>query len=115
MSRRSPPQRDIDDRAFPIRVKVRVPPTGLGTLLADLELWLAAEVFPGEYAHHHSQTLGGEAMAFYFRRIEDAFRFIDAFPHLELADSTTSPAYTSPLFPKGHTPPQPAARSLALL
>ena len=101
MSRRSTPQRDIDDRAVPIRVKVRVPPTGLGAVLTDLELWLAAEVFPGEYAHHHSQTLGGDAMAFYFRRIKDAGRFLEAFPQLEMADGTTSPGYTSPLFPRG--------------
>lgn len=101
MTRRRPAQRDIDDKAFPIRVKVRVPPSGLGIIIADLELWLAAEVFPGEYAHHHSQTLGGDAMAFYFRRMKDAGRFLDAFPMLELADGTISPAYSSPLFPRG--------------
>ena len=113
MTRRSPPQRDIDDRAFPIRVKVRVPPTGLGKVLAEVELWLAAEVFPGEYAHHHSQTLGGDATAFYFRRIGDAARFLEAFPMIELADGTTSPAYTSPLFPQGRGGGQPAARRSA--
>jgi hypothetical protein len=79
----------------------------LGTVLAEVELWLAAEVFPGEYAHHHSQTLGGDATVFYFRRISDAARFLEAFPMLELADGTTSPAYTSPLFPRGRKPREP--------
>ena len=101
MSRRTRPQAQTDDLAFPIRVKLAVPPTGLGNLLTDLLLWLAAEVGPGNYAQHSGQTLGGNAVSVYFRRPEDLVRFLDAFPGLELADGTTSWAYTSPLFPRG--------------
>jgi hypothetical protein len=101
MSRRRTPQRTTDDLAFPIRVKLRMPSTDLGHVLTDILLWLSAEAGPGEYAHHHSQTLGGDAMALYFRRSEDLVRFLEAFPLLELADGTTSRAYTSPLFPLG--------------
>ena len=98
---RSTPQRDIDDDAFPIRVKVRVPSTGLGTMLTDMLLWLSTEVGPGDYAQHPVRSYGGGATAIYFRRIGDAARFIDAFPQLKLADGTMSPGYTSPLFPFG--------------
>lgn len=101
MTRRSTPQREIDDKAFPIRVKVRIPPEGLGTTLTEALLWLSSEVGPGEWAQHPSATLGGEATAFHFRLIGDAARFLAAFPMLELADGTTSRAYTSPLFPRG--------------
>lgn len=103
MSRRSTPQRTIDDAAFPIRLKLRVPPHGLGRVLTDMHLWLAAEVGPGDYAQHSSATLGGDAVAIHFRRIGDASRFLEAFPLLDLANGTTSRAYTSPLFPKGRS------------
>ena len=36
MERRSPPQKRIDDQAFPVRVKVRVPGRGFENLLLDL-------------------------------------------------------------------------------
>ena len=101
MNRRSTPQRTIDDMAFPIRLKVRVPSNGLGSLLTDVHLWLTSEVGPGNFAHHSGGALGGGVTALYFRRPEDLVRFLDAFPMLELADGTTSRAYTSPLFPNG--------------
>ena len=103
MSRRTTPQRTIDDAAFPIRIKLRVPPTSLGNILTDLLLWQSAEVGPGDFAQHPGATLGGDAVAIYFRRIGDAARFLEAFPMLELADGTTSRAYTSPLFPSGRS------------
>lgn len=49
MSRRSTPQRTIDDTAVPIRLKVRMPSNGLGSLLTDLHLWLTSEVGPGNF------------------------------------------------------------------
>ena len=104
MPRRSPRQSDLDDTAFPIRVKLRVPTTGLGNTLTDLLLWLSAEVGPGDYAQHPAATLGGEAMAVHFRRAEDLMRFLEAFPMLDLADGITSRVYTSPLFPRGRAP-----------
>jgi hypothetical protein len=99
MSRRSTPQRTIDDTAFPIRLKVRVPSNGVGSFLTDMHLWLTSEVGPGEFAHYSGGALGGGVTALYFRRPEDLVRFLEAFPMLELADGTTSRGYTSPLFP----------------
>ena len=78
MTRRSARQADTDDLAFPIRVKLRVPTTGLGNVLTDLLMWLSAEVGPGNFAQHPGPTLGGEAVAIHFRRISDAARFLDA-------------------------------------
>ena len=103
MSRRSPPQRTSNDAAVPIRLKVRVLSSDLGNGLTDKHLWLTSEVGPGDFAHHSGRTLGGEATALYFRRAEDLVRFLEAFPILELADGTTSQAYTSPLFPRGRS------------
>jgi hypothetical protein len=40
-------------------------------------------------------------MAWYFRRVEDAQRFVAAFPMLVLADGTELPAYQSPYLPFG--------------
>lgn len=34
-------------------------------------------------------------------RVADLVRFLEAFSMLDLADGTTSPAYTSPQFPRG--------------
>ena len=43
MDRRSTPQKPIDDRAFPVRVKVRVPERGFENLLLAMHRWLEAE------------------------------------------------------------------------
>ena len=40
MERRSPPQKRIDDHAFPVRVKVLVPERGFENLLLDMRHWL---------------------------------------------------------------------------
>lgn len=104
MARRTAPQRDTDDLAFPIRVKVMVPPTGLGTELNRALVWLKENLPPGDYAQHGAGTLGGDTVGFHFRRIEDAAAFLAAFPRLELADTTTSRGYRSPLFPHGRAP-----------
>jgi hypothetical protein len=104
MSHRSTAQRGIDDRAFPLRVKLRIPPNGLGNLLTDALAWLRVEVGRGDFVQHGAETLGGDATAIYFRRPGDLTRFLEAFPTLELADGTTSRGYTSPLFPRGRAP-----------
>ena len=52
MERRSPPQKRIDDHAFPVRVKVLVPERGFENLLLDMHRWLDAEVGRGSYAEH---------------------------------------------------------------
>ncbi len=102
VSRHGHRQAQIDDLAFPIRVKLAVPGTGLGNVLSDMARWLAAELGPGEYAEWSGQTLGGNADVIHFRRVEDADRFLQAFPGLELADGTRSRAYSSPMLrPRG--------------
>jgi hypothetical protein len=41
------------------------------------------------------------AVAFHFRDVEPARRFLEAFPGLRLADGTVTAAYTSPALPFG--------------
>ena len=58
MARRSTPQRDIYDQAFPHRLKVRVPPHGLGNELTRIDAWLKEHVTPGDSATHFCQVVG---------------------------------------------------------
>lgn len=89
------PQPVLDDVAFPIRVKLRVPDPGFGQVLIDMLRWLRAEVGEGNFAYHDAETLVGEALALHFRGLPDVVAFLRAFPKLEIADTTTSRAYTS--------------------
>jgi hypothetical protein len=86
MSRHTSPQRREDELRFPIRVKVRVPPGGLGNLVTDADRWLRANLEPGAWAHWPVEAMRGAATAYHFRRLEDAARFFAAFPGLEVAD-----------------------------
>jgi hypothetical protein len=108
MNRRSTPQREIDDRAFPVRMLILVPKEGFGVSIGakagTIDSWLDCEIGRGEYAHHSGggrTAIGREATAFYFRTPDAAARFVVAFPQLELADGTTLRGYTSPSFPLG--------------
>lgn len=85
MNRRSTPPAKRDDDAFPIRVKLAVPPEGLGKRLDEMNAWLRANLAAGSFAVHSARTIGGSAMAVYFIAIEDAVRFLDAFPNCLLA------------------------------
>lgn len=85
MSRRTKPASQRDDDAFPIRIKLKVPPEGLGRLANDIPAWLHANLERGSFATHSARTIGGSAMAIYFVRIEDAARFLNAHPEVELA------------------------------
>ncbi|GGB87922.1 hypothetical protein GCM10011494_02830 [Novosphingobium endophyticum] len=96
MVRRSTPQKKIDDRAFPVRILVRVPRFGFGQQYDEIHAWLKNEIGRGEYADHSFRTPPRDAVGFYFRRIEDAQRFVAAFPSLELSDETAGAGYTSP-------------------
>jgi len=108
-TRRNPPWYKEADRDYPIRVKFVVPPGGLRTIEQKITLdqWLAAELGPqmwnwgpaGSVAHN-------QATAYYFRRLEDAQRFVAAFPGLELADGVTAAIDTVPVprvRAKGHS------------
>lgn len=101
MSRHGQRQRDLDEMAFPIRVKIAVPAGGLGRTIDELHRWLREEIGPGEQATHSGHGLGTDALCLYLRRPEDLARVLAAFPQLELADGTTSRAYSSPLLPRG--------------
>jgi hypothetical protein len=87
MSRRTAPQHKVDDIAFPVRVKVRIPECGFGTLLAQIYTWLDREIGRGEYAHHPATAIGMDATAFYFQNPEAATQFVSAFD-LKLVDGT---------------------------
>lgn len=101
MTRRSTPQKKIDDNAFPVRLFISVPPMGLGRRYADMHNWLDTEVGRGQYAHHSAGSCpiaGGMSyrMALYFRHPSHAAAFATNFTDLELADGTILPTYTSP-------------------
>lgn len=95
MVQRSPAQRKIDERAFPIRVLITVPARGFGQSYDEMQAWLRNELGPCAYAIHAGQRYP-QSSAFYFRALDDARRFLDAFPRLELADGTRLASYSSP-------------------
>ena len=110
MVRRSTPQREIDDRSFPVRVFVATPKEGFGVLLGagdrTTDTWLDREIGRGNHAKHGAggRTIGArEFVSYYFRSPADAVRFLAAFPQLELADGTVHRGYTSPALPFGRT------------
>lgn len=94
MPRRSTPQRKIDDTAFPVRVKFRVPPLGFGGKLDEIGYWLNNSLERDDFAMHSCSTTCADAMAIYFRDTQTADRFVRAFPDVELADGTRSITYT---------------------
>lgn len=88
MNRRTTPAAKYDDDAFPIRVKLAVPPLGLGRLANDIPAWLHANLETGTFATHSARTIGGNAMAVYFIDLNDAVNFKRAFPEALLAGPT---------------------------
>lgn len=91
MTRRSTPLAKRDDDAFPIRIKLAVPPEGLGKQLDEMNAWLRANLPAGSFAVHSARTIGGSAMAVHLVAIEDAVRFLDAFPGVLLALTAKAP------------------------
>ena len=106
MTRRSTAQSVADEAAFPVRVKVLVPKGGFGPQLhGELFAWLDREVGRADYARHPAKMFSEHAVAFHFRDVEPARRFLDAFPGLILADGTVTSAYASPALPFGRKRP----------
>jgi hypothetical protein len=105
MTRRSAPQKQIDDRSFPVRVGLQMPKDGFGTSYNLIQDWLMKEVGRSEHAWHPWSATGREAVAVYFRSVEAALAFVWAFPELRLADGTESPGYQSPALPFGRHGP----------
>ena len=90
MASHTSPQRRRDELRFPVRIRIRVPPGGLGLMLADALRWLDTELGPGQWANWPTESAHGNATAFHFRTIEDAARFYAAFPMFMLADATAA-------------------------
>jgi hypothetical protein len=55
--------------------------------------WLREELGGGNFARHEANTLGGEALAIHFHRIEDALDFLASFPEVSLVDGTEARGY----------------------
>ena len=96
MSRRSTPQKTVDDRSRPIRICIVVPGDGFSGAGIDPHSWLIKELGLSGFAYHSTARMSRDVLAVYFRTLQDAQRFFDAFPTLQLADDTSSPLYTSP-------------------
>lgn len=102
MVRRSTPQREIDERAFPLRLRIRVPENGFGVLMTPIRDWLIQRVGRENHAIHGSGVQGmRDCIAVFLRNPEPAVALLAAFPSLELADGTTLPGYSSPHLPFG--------------
>lgn len=95
MAQHTSPRCRADELRFPVRIKIRVPPDGLGVMLDQALSWLEEEVGRGNFAQWPVESIGGSATAFHFRAIEDAARFFAAFPMFELADSSEAAELTS--------------------
>lgn len=93
MTQHSIRQAKRDELAFPVRVKIRVPDTGLGPMLDAMIDWLRCNLSSADYACHSAHGLACSTAAFYFRNLEAAQAFLSAFPAAELADGIASPAY----------------------
>lgn len=89
MSRRSTPKKTLDDRAYPIRVKVMDNSPDTDWLrLRDAEVWLRENLGVGNYASHAQPGYELQSRAFYFRSLEAAQGFLEAFPRYEMADTS---------------------------
>lgn len=100
MTRRSPRQSTIDDRAFPVRLRLRAPDYGFGEMF---DAWLDAAFGRGNWAAHSGGRgpSGADTLALHVRHPEDGTRFLAAHPHLVLADDTGCVTYSSPHLPFG--------------
>tara|TARA_Y100000296_G_scaffold66074_1_gene77962 strand:- start:43 stop:351 length:309 start_codon:yes stop_codon:yes gene_type:complete len=95
LSRRTRAQQQTDDLAFPIRVKFTVPERGLGDVSNRMHEWLRQEVGGGRFAVHSAQAISSSAVGVYFVSLDDARRFVDAFPAMEIANGTRCSTYTA--------------------
>lgn len=96
-ARRSPAQKKLDERAFPVRLRFEVPAGGFGNRLITAEIWLQENLGRGEYARHADDG----CTAMYFRAPAAAVAFVEAFPDFILADGTHQRWYSSPNRPTG--------------
>jgi hypothetical protein len=80
MVRRSAPARVQAERAFPVRVRIAVPPNGFGTQLDLMYGWLNLHAGRGNYEIHGAPNdLGVDACYFYFMDVRIAHAFVERF------------------------------------
>jgi len=84
MTRRSMSTAARIEATYPIRIKILVPPTGLGQLVSEINQWLNENVGKGKWGSAPATHLGGNAVGYHFDAIDDAVRFVEAFPQLQL-------------------------------
>lgn len=99
MIQRTRAQSKTDDLAFPIRVKLAIPHHDKALwwgLDARLTAWLREQGRLRCVRHSGGWWVKGQAMALYFRTLEDAQACLAAFPEFELADGVNSVTYYSP-------------------
>lgn len=86
-----------------MRVFIKVPTRGFGTMMTSMYDWLDKHVGRASYAMHGGgRSTVGDTAATYFRDPKHASAFLEAFPILELADGTILPTYYSPNAPRGN-------------
>jgi hypothetical protein len=86
----APNNRRVDD-AYPIRVKVRVTPNGLGNMIGEIQGWIRDHMAPERCKNLPVRAIHQQATAYHFRNLQDAQAFLDAFPSLDLADGVDPP------------------------
>ena len=101
MSRRSVPQSKLDDAAFPVRLLIVAPESGVGSDIDAIYRWLNQEVGRDGYAIHSAGRAPGQngliyRIAIYLKHPKFGADLLSAFPNLGLADGTLSPTYTAP-------------------
>lgn len=75
-----------DDFAFPIRIKLRIPPVGIAEGIRMLSDQCGLTLASGTWAVHPGLPLGADVIALYLARLSDAEQLLAALPQLELAD-----------------------------
>jgi len=70
MSRHTSPNNKRVDDAFPIRVKIKIPPNGLGNLISEILVWLRANIGDDRYSNQSITGVWCQARAYYFRDLK---------------------------------------------
>lgn len=79
MSRRSTPQKTLDQRRFPVVVRVKVPDDGFGHQLNELHEWQIQRCGQNGYATHADNQPYNEAMAIYLDDVRLAVEVVETF------------------------------------
>lgn len=74
--------------AFAVRIRVRILPGAPKKLIPNILSWLFARFGRDGFAHRRMSSGAEFLEVFFFRELEDAQEFLDAFPDLELANET---------------------------